>query len=199
MNSFTTEIPAFALNTSKGADRISFEIRSGKQKVAVEILPDEEGFVATGGAFTEQSLSYNTTSYETKSGEVTTLPIFSFLLTLKTTYKHKINPLSQSGYGRGTTKADVKSKNISLRFHESQHGLQVMNFIKIYPLPVPQMHLHMAETELQQLVSKFKTYTDTLNRRNKAEVDCIGTLPEKGYNVELDAICWPTKPRKRAR
>lgn len=141
MNSFTTETPTFALNPSTGAGKVSFEIRSGRQKVTVEILPDDEGYVETGLAVTQNSLSFTSTDYEWDSHhKITKLPAFTFLLTLKTTYKPEIDQLSKSLYGRGTTEPDQKSKNISLRFHESQHGLQAINYINTYPLPVPHLH-----------------------------------------------------------
>lgn len=202
MNSFTTEIPSFAQNVLRGSDKISFEILSGKQKVQVEILPDEEGPVRSGTAKTEFKLNYKLNySYETVNEKITSLDLtFSVSLTIQTIYSRLTDSPLPSGYGRGTTKDDISNKNISLRFHESQHGHDIIDYVSRLSIPSPASYIHAGtyKSEVEKKVDlfkkKFASYKDTLHRKNLESVDCVGTLPSKKDHPELSSICWPTKP-----
>jgi len=58
-------------------------------------------------------------------------------ITVQTVYAAQARPDQLSGYGRGTTDADVRSRDITLGFHESCHRRDYEAYLKAHPLPEP--------------------------------------------------------------
>ncbi|HLZ86546.1 MAG TPA: hypothetical protein VKQ52_04885, partial [Puia sp.] len=174
---------------------------SGDQKVTVVLLPDRTGVVGIGSAQTGgPPPTYSIGEYEYAGGKITRLPTFGYTFTIFTTYKIGVNIQNNSAYGRGTVEDD---KNTSLQFHESQHGFFIVKYLVDHPLPKAAIHLGMSvheyKTALKAFDVQFKKYTATMDKQNKINVDCVGTLPKKGYSKELDSLCYKRIPNKAKR
>lgn len=149
--------------------------------IRVIILPDSVSEVAGNGAETSADWNSVTINYETDSRG----RIKSFTgpagpeVTIHTVYEEGADPNATSAYGRGTTAADQRAGNTSLRFHEGSHGTAVLDYIRSNPFPVFTGRKKMAEADFQQAMGDYlaarTAYIDAVNAASAGPVDCVGT------------------------
>ncbi len=81
-------------------------------------------------------------------------------MTLQTTYRPGRYPGDPSCYGRGTTDADVRARNITLGFHESCHRSDFESYLKAHPLPLPDIGLGLTEAHCKAAMKAFEDALD---------------------------------------
>ncbi|MBS0029993.1 eCIS core domain-containing protein [Chitinophaga sp. 22321] len=150
-------------------------------KVKIIILPDTTGDVPAGkSAVTKITHSVSTPDADTTNGKVSKINGKATLeITIQTVYAADVSPKSTSAYGRGTTKADEKSGNTSLRFHEGSHGTFVLTYLAAHPVPVFGGFVGQSEEKFSEASDKYlekvDEYMTKLDAANEKAVDCVGT------------------------
>lgn len=114
-------------------------------------------------------------------------------IAIQTVYGSDTKAEQVSCYGRGTTKDDVRTGNISLGFHEHQHQLDFKNFLSNNSLPeLPAMRIKMTPTEYSNETTRFKDELDEFWAAMKA--DTLANTDEVGYHKstsETENDCYP--------
>jgi hypothetical protein len=153
-------------------------------QVRTRILPDRRTTdrKMTGKAKTAFKFSQiRTPGYRLgRDRKVTSInPIPPITMTIQTTYGPTVTAQSGSAYGRGTTQGDVQSGNTSLGFHEGNHGLDYMDYLRTNPLPVFTGKVGMSVAEYteasQQFLKDMQEYIKNMDDYSDQHTDCIGT------------------------
>lgn len=123
---------------------------------------------------------------------------------IQTTYGPMVRTGGKSTYGRGTTVADRGSGDTSLRFHEGQHGLAFIEFLRNNPPPQftatpgqPMREFHKAEDDYEQAI---KDYSERIRRFSIEQTDCPGTpiSPDELTDIGMSAtICTDLSKTER--
>jgi hypothetical protein len=149
--------------------------------VTITVLPDTR---TTHGTGAETSFHFANTHiagpHLDAADNVTSFtPPSPLRVTIRTTYKGADNASTISGYGRGTTAADVASGNTTLRFHEGSHGSGFINFIQNNSLPVFGGTVGMSRADFNQAFADYNTelatFTANLQQDSLVNTDCVGT------------------------
>lgn len=179
----TSSIPPFARKISSTAQYITFIMDSGKIPVGVVILEDEfvDSSLLSPGADAETSAIFDLNVYENvifKEGKLASFERSALIVIIQTQYSRTSRPKSQSVYGSGTTKADIKAGNRSLRFHESQHSRHVFDYIHKNEVPDFKIKIEMAYSEVKGIFANFEKqlieYTRKMEGYHIAKTDCVG-------------------------
>lgn len=108
-------------------------------------------------------------------------PPFHPTMTITTTYLASAKPSTQkSGYGRGTTADDIAAKTTTLRFHEGNHGLDYVRYLRESkdPYPVLPNGVGMTPAAFEAALAKYdddkKMYEDALRANSVLQTDCVG-------------------------
>lgn len=108
-------------------------------------------------------------------------------LRIRTTYARGADPGGPSGYGRGTTQADVAAGDTTLRFHESRHGADALRFVREHPLPRFTGGVGMTVAAWQRAAAAYQRelarYGDELIADTTRRTDCAGKTIDT-YNAE---------------
>lgn len=176
----STPVPK-ALKTEKD-DAGNVVAASGKVgKVKVIILPDTTGPVPPGkSAVTNITYNSSAPAYDSVNDKISKITGTATLeITIQTVYAPEVSPKSTSAYGRGTTKADQKSGNTTLRFHEGSHGTFVFSYLAAHKVPsfdgaVGQTVDKFTEAS-DKYIEKVAEYMTKLDAANELAVDCTGT------------------------
>ena len=142
------------------------------------ILPDTTGSVPVGkSAVTKTSYVVSTPAYETLGDKVTKITGKATLeITIQTIYKPSADPKDTSAYGRGTTKADKKSGNTSLRFHEGSHGAYALRYLAAHAVPSFKGKVGQSEEKYLAAGEKYKEkvaeYMTDIEAANDNAVAC---------------------------
>lgn len=134
-------------------------------------------------AHTSYKCSHSIT-YDPKKGTVNSFNPPVVKVTIQTTYGPEVSGTAPSGYGRGTTPADIKAKRTTLRFHEGQHGQDYLNYLKTHPLPRLKAKTGMTVAKCKQAVGVYErrldTYFKALDKASLQATDCVGkTIDQK--------------------
>jgi uncharacterized protein DUF4157 len=186
----TTTIPAGA---TMGASSTTLRIGT----TDVTILPDTTGGSRNHTDFRPDPLAIFI-SATTHGGVVTSfsgVPT-AFRITLQTTYATATgNPeTTTSAYGRGSTAADQAAGNTSLRFHESQHGADYLEFLRNNPRPqftgTVGMPVSSAHTAITTYLAQHAAWLRAMDRFSLTRTDCVGPVTidtshagEVGYHL----------------
>lgn len=99
-------------------------------------------------------------------------------ITVQTKYGTKAKATDKSLYGRGTTKADKTSGNVSLGFHENCHQQDFLNYLKNTAIPTLNVKVGMSVDEFNKAIEQFKTafqkYQDDMDTTSKTATDEVG-------------------------
>jgi hypothetical protein len=178
----TTQLPAAATFNATGAAELTVN------GVRVRILPD-----TSGG--TKNETSYNLVPNQLQVpgfrqvggrvkailGPIPTAPVVEFFTNYATEGPSAAgDPLTAtSGYGRGTTAADRAAGNTSLRFHESRHGQDILDFIASHPFPVFTGAVNMTVTAYKRasatFLARFQSWSTEIGRVTLCKTDCVGS------------------------
>ena len=103
---------------------------------------------------------------------------------IQTDYAPRVSPTYISGYGRGTTVEDIAGAAIdprsgTLGFHEGNHGLDYVAWIKNHRPPTFAGSVGMNKTQIQQAAdawqAAWRSYDDNMQRYSHLNTDCVGT------------------------
>jgi hypothetical protein len=152
-------------------------------RVRIRILPDRRtrDRKMTGKAETTAKISWGTPGYRFGQdglvGRINPMPPVT--MRIQTIYGPTVTAQSSSGYGRGTTQADIQAGNTSLGFHEGNHGLDFMEYLRSNPLPVFTGTVGMTSQEYNQAVQQFnqdmQDYQNQMDQYSEQNTDCVGT------------------------
>ncbi len=109
-------------------------------KIEAEIVADGAGGVATGANTSFTRVASSSPSYDAVDGKISKFKgkfTFNGKITIQTNYASDSNASTLSCYGRGTTDADVKNRDITLGFHESCHRADYQAYLNANALPDP--------------------------------------------------------------
>src|SRR6266851_7727725 len=83
-----------------------------------------------------------------------------------------------SAYGRGKTAADQAAGTTTLRFHESRHGEDFLNFIARTPYPTYTGSVRMTVAEFRRAGDNYlaavRTWSQEMGRMSLCATDCVG-------------------------
>ena len=128
-------------------------------KIESEIAADGAGGVTTGAKTSFMRVASSSPEYAAEGGKITKFNgkfTFKGTITIQTNYAADSTSSTLSCYGRGTTDADVKNRDITLGFHESCHRADYQDFLKKHALPdPPAMSIGMKATDYDAAVKTF--------------------------------------------
>jgi len=176
----STPVPdTFAINQNRKMRFVSATGMVGG--VAVTILPDKIGPVKKGSdGVTVPTMRWQPPKAATqKDGSVIVEGTAVISLSIQTTYSPKADKTSTSAYGKGTTPADQKGGNTTLRFHEGSHGTDAIDYLINNPVPTFGGSGTMTQKDYKAAVATFmkdmQNYYSTIMQNNLDDVDCVGT------------------------
>lgn len=123
---------------------------------------------------------------------------------IQTTYGRGVSATSASGYGRGTTAADVaggavEPRSTTLGFHEGSHGLDYVAFLEAHPPPAFTGRVGMTPAEFRAALTQWQTacraYAAAIDRDSEIRTDCVGTtidqfnLARAGRGQRVRLVC----------
>jgi hypothetical protein len=104
--------------------------------------------------------------------------------TIQTAYPPGMPGSGASGYGRGTTAEDiaggkVNPQSTTLRWHEGNHGLDFVTYLKANPLPAFKGTSGMTKTKFNNEITAYKSaikaYTASAEKASSKLTHCVGT------------------------
>lgn len=151
----------------------------------VEIRPDrkatEEENIAADHAHTSGSIDAVVAYERNKSSNKITKARISKTLIIQTIYGAEATSKGDSGYGRGFIKSDRDKGNKSLGFHEGNHGIDFMEYIKTHPFPEIVIKKPVTDAEFATLKAewdiKHKAYVDDMLATSKKNTDDVKDPP----------------------
>ena len=137
-----------------------------------------------------------------KHNKIKGFPGFSprYTIEIATVYFPDADPEAKSGYGRGTTKADIAAGATSLRFHEGTHGLEIIDLLKTTQLPEFKgkngMDKDAFDKEVKTYTAALDDFKKTLREQHIQFVDCVGDPTIDVYQKRKDpsfdqTVCKP--------
>ncbi len=149
------------------------------QGAEVTFLPDtrSEEVQERGGRTGVVHLETNTPGGTVNGGLITSVnPMPKVRITIQTRYNPTAKLDEQAGYGRGTAPGDPQK---TLRYHESQHGVDLLHFLRTKPFPIfqgkvgdTQQQFQAAQKQYQDDMTAYFTRAVEYSARN---TDCPGT------------------------
>lgn len=100
-------------------------------------------------------------------------------ITIQTSYASNASPIAVSCYGRGTTDEDVRSRDVTLGFHENCHQNDYVRYLRSHALPdPPQLALGMSESDYKKALAAFdkslRAYFKAMERDSETQTDEVG-------------------------
>lgn len=143
------------------------------------------------------------------SGKTETIDTFTApanLATIQTAYPPGMPGSTTSGYGRGTTAEDIAGGKVNpasttLRWHEGNHGLDYVAYLKANPLPTFNGTSGMTRRKFTDEIATYKAavkaYAASAEKASNKLTHCVGTTidtynqahPVPGTKIKLE--CTP--------
>ncbi len=185
----------------------SQRLRVGNTEVL--ILPDltnQPGVEAgeTSGRLELHPPQFNVPYKANAAGRITsfTPPRPRVTVTIQTRYAPGVAASAQSAYGRGTTRADIEAGNTSLGFHEGQHGVLYVEFLRTHRFPIFRGRRGMTVAAFERAVRDYeadiRAFGAALNRFSLERGDCVGTTIDQ-YRQARDPDWQPVCPARARR
>ena len=154
-------------------------------KIEAEIVADGSGGVTTGAETSFSKAASTSPSYDSAAGKITKFNgkfTFKGTIQIQTKYAADANASTLSCYGRGTTDADVASRDITLGFHESCHHADYQAFLKANALPdPPTMNIGMKPADYDKAAAAFVIAINKYYADMKA--DSISKTDDVGFTL----------------
>jgi Domain of unknown function (DUF4157) len=193
----TTAVPAAATFQTDG----SATHQAGG--VTVRILPDVRAGVENETRPTFVPTRVSVPGFSHSAGRITAIngpmPVVP-AVEIQTTYaaagrNAAADPvIATSGYGRGTTPADIAAGDTSLRFHEASHGADFLAYLAAHPYRPFRGTVGMPvvdwRREAQMFMIAHRDWATGLGRFSLCQTDCVGTTiddfhrGERGYVLQ---------------
>jgi hypothetical protein len=172
-------------------------------RIAVTLLPDtttrDRGM--TDRAETNFHFNRASITWRSRRGVVTSIsgpPAPE--VTIQTTFGPGVTAASTSGYGRGTTTADVAAGNTSLGFHEGRHGVDFLRYLQANPYPVFTGQVGMPVADVETAAAAYEAavqaYSADMARISTENTDCVGNTASVSADVRL--VCDAAAARAAA-
>lgn len=162
--------------------------------ITVTIQPDLTVDELESAAKTNYDPKYGTAGFSFEGDKVTAFtPVPPVTVSIQTLYRKDAKPGDASAYGRGTTAEDKKAGNTTLRFHESQHGKDFLDYLGANPPPVFAGKVGMKTADFkaaqQRYLDAMKAYFKKMEAQSEIKTDCVGTPAD---------FCAPGTPESKA-
>lgn len=184
----SSPVPASAQALPAGGHRTTIN------NVEVTVLPDLASAdpAMANRARTALASSWSGLAYTTDAqGVVTSFTPAALRVTIQTTYGPGVTAASPSGYGRGTTAADVAAGDTSLGFHESRHGDDFLQAMHRTPPPAFAGSAGQSEADFLAARAAFGAaatqYFATIEQDSHRATDCVGTTIDQ-FNAQQGVI-----------
>jgi hypothetical protein len=119
---------------------------------------------------------------------------------IRTTYGPGATATGRSGYGRGTTPADIAAGTTSLGFHEGSHGTDYLEFMAAHPYPrfIGRKGMTVAQfrAAMASYTAAVERYSQDMRTFTEQRTHCVGRTIDQ-YNATQgvqSAICTPVAP-----
>ncbi|QHS63699.1 eCIS core domain-containing protein [Chitinophaga agri] len=172
-----------------------FPVGSFKVQVKPDRKATEEDNIAPNKAETKGDISTYINFTTNGKGEITKVSISKTLI-IETVYGADVTSKSDSGYGRGHIKSDKDKGNKSLGFHEGNHGIDFMNYIKSHKFPEIVIKKPVSQAEFDALKAKwdvkFDAYVKDMMAKSKKDTDDV-TDPPAAVPAPAPAPAAPSK------
>ena len=178
----TTQLPESAQFTATGAAELTVG------GLRVRILPDTRQGSGNRTSFRMVPSQVGTPGFTTAHGRVTALngslptaPVIEIFTRYAAQGPQSArDPITAtSAYGRGTTTADVAAGTTTLRFHESRHGEDFLDFIATNPFPTYTGRVGMRVADFRRAGTTFlaavRVWLREMGRRSLCATDCVGS------------------------
>jgi hypothetical protein len=135
LQGITTPIPVTATVEPSGS--AAFQIGGTDVRVDPDEYSKDENYrnhAYTGIKFVDSQLEHTIDTNTNIVQSFTVTPPRTTVF-IKTVYGPGGGPSDPAGYGRGTTPEDKFAGTTSTRFHEGQHGLDLIEYVRTHPVP----------------------------------------------------------------
>lgn len=191
-------MPIMDGNTVQGRGR-SRHIEYNIQGMSIRILPDGiDRSISTAGV-AKIRINGGRIGWRPGSGRGATVTRLTgpgtTHITIQIFYKSAGISQTPSGYGRGTTPEDRKGGTVDPRsttvaFHEANHGLDYLAFLKSRPFPQFTGATGMLVSEVRRLAREWKQaitqYRNDLMSESTLHTHCVGTTSDQFNGVVLE-------------
>jgi hypothetical protein len=199
----TTQLPESAQFGSTG----TAEFAVGN--VLVRVFPDKRAGTENKTDFRTVPSQFDTPRATTVNGRVDQIidpipkpPVIEIFTTYAAQGTQAVHDpaTARSAYGRGTTAADVAAKTTSLRFHESQHGADVLKFLAANRFPTFTGKVNDTSADFIQAGQTYsdavKAWFDEMGRATFCPTDCVGSpnIDVFRHNVGASLKCRTCHP-----
>jgi hypothetical protein len=140
------------------------DVKAGGTSAGIEVTPKE----------------FNVDYTLDSAGRIATFkaPDQKVTVSVQTKYGVGISPAGKSAYGRGTTKEDIDAGNTSLKFHEGEHGVDFINYLRTHPFPTfggrKKMTLKAFSDEIAVYQDAIVAYSAAMDAAVLESGDCVG-------------------------
>lgn len=191
-----------------GGGAIRFSVRG----VAVTILPDSfdpamRGRAETRSEWRWQAPDCHYAAGHSGDGTVTALsPAIPAAVTIQTFYCRDVSADNRAGYGRGSTKEDVAGAAVhpwsaTVAFHEGQHGMDCLEFLKKEQVPQFEGRAGMTVTRFRAACEQFNTawtsYQSRAGEFSRTRTDDVGAA--RGSRPHLVTLTFAAPRRSVSR
>jgi hypothetical protein len=120
-------------------------------------------------------------------------------MSIQTHYGEDVDPSAPSAYGRGTTAADIAAGTTSLQFHEGQHGLDYVQYLRDHPFPTFRGRKGMTVKAFGETVDAYLKAVEDYGAAMDAAVlqsgDCVGISIDahKSGDPTWQHVCAPAE------
>lgn len=199
----TTQLPATAQFDATGAASLTIN------GINVRILPDTRQGTRNETSFRFVPAQLQTPGFSHRGGRVTAItgPVPTApTVEIFTSYASQgaqasADPLTAiSAYGRGTTAGDTAGGTTSLRFHESRHGEDFLQYITSHPFPTYTGRVGMTVSQFTQagatFLAAFANWSRDMGRASVCATDCVGSpnIDVFEHNVGAHMKCTTCHP-----
>lgn len=149
----------------------------------VVVLPDRKArkgeYVKPSGAFTSGNIDA-TVIPKVEKGMVAGVTI-KRILNIQTVWAKSANPNADAGYGRGHIKSDRDKGNRSLRFHESCHGEDFIEYVSKHAYPTIEIKAPITideyKTRYAEWTAAATEYQEKMNKYTEQHTDEVKDPP----------------------
>jgi hypothetical protein len=120
-------------------------------------------------------------------------------MSIQTHYGEDVDPSAPSAYGRGTTAADIAAGTTSLQFHEGQHGLDYVQYLRDHPFPTFRGRKGMTVKAFGETVDAYlkaiEDYGAAMDTAVLQSGDCVGISIDahKSGDPTWQHVCAPAE------
>jgi hypothetical protein len=167
-----------AMGISSGNSPIIMKTDSGwTLKVLADAYTEDETIVPKGNAKTFLRQPQMLARWTSRSGKAENIRIDKTFL-IQTVYGSGTGRISPSGYGRGTTREDIKREMTTLAHHEGSHAIDLIDFVMDNPPPRFGGREGMNISRVEEMGRKYRAAMDDYVKRalefSSKKTDCVG-------------------------